>query len=259
MNGINRNAFFANTGLFQPKKEKDVDGKEQLFSGRGRTSERAAVKEGRNQIDTLQDIIDISGKSRQIQQAGYSKPSMQVQKEKTEAPKALNEEGIQEGVELSDSAKDLLGKLKEKYGDMDFYIANTGSDEENAYYLGQGKKKYSVLIDPATLEAMAADEDVLAKYEKILDGTDEMFDSIKEDIGKENMDKIHSVNITFDKDGKTSYIVELFEEMNKTSKEEQETAGKQEKEEKKTTRIKADSQEELIKKIKEKLEQQKKA
>lgn len=271
MNGINMNTFFANAGFFNPKKDKDIDGKQKGMPGTVKIPGKTVSKEEKSGIDKLQDTVDISGKSREIKQAGYSKPAMQVQKDETELPKTLNKDGVQNGVELSDAAKDLLAKLKEKYGNMDFYIANTSSDEEASYYLNQGRKDFSVLIDPETLEAMAADEDTLAKYEEILDGTGEMFDSIKEEIGEENMGKIRSINITFDKDGKTSYIVEMFDEMNKANKAEQQAANKADKnrvthkkptdkkDDRKTVRIKADTQEELIQKIKEKLAEQAKA
>lgn len=261
MNGINMNTFFANAGLFQSKKEKDVEGKQKSLFGNVKIPGKTVSKEEKNSIDKLQDVVDITGKSREIKQAGYSRPAMQAQKKEPELPKALDKDGIQEGVELSDSAKDLLARLKEKYGNMEFFIASTDSDDETSYYLSQGKKEFSVLIDPETLEAMAADDDVLAKYEEILDGTDEMFDSIKEEIGEDNMDKIHSINITFDKDGKTSYIVELFEEMDKANKAGQQAVKKAQnkKEDRKTVRIKAETQEELIQKIREKLAEQSKA
>lgn len=255
MNGINMNTFFSNVGLFQPKKNKGTADK---VSSLGKGTE----KESKSTNKTPQDTLDISGESRQIKNAGYSKPAMRVRKEE-EQLKPLNEKGVQEGVELSDAASSLLDRLKEKYGNMDFYIASTNSDDEAAYYLNQGSKEYSVLIDPETLEAMAEDEEVLAKYEDILNGTDEMFASIKDEIGEENMDKIHSINITFGKDGKNSYIIELFEEMNSVKRPDHgihkgndkvdKDKNKDKNKKPATTRIKADTQEELIEKLRAKL------
>ncbi len=70
-------------------------------------------------------------------------------------------------VELSDGAQKLLKKLKETYKDMDFMVAKYDSDEEAASYLSRGTKEYSVLIDPETLEKMAADEGTKKKYMNI--------------------------------------------------------------------------------------------
>ena len=68
-----------------------------------------------------------------------------------------------ESVELSDDAKDLLKRLKKKYGNMDFVVANYSSDEEAQRYLAGGTKDYSVLIEPEVLEKMAADEETEKK------------------------------------------------------------------------------------------------
>ena len=59
MNGINMNTFFANAGLFQPKKEKDVDGKQKSLFGNVKVPGQTVSKEEKNSIDRLQDGSDV--------------------------------------------------------------------------------------------------------------------------------------------------------------------------------------------------------
>lgn len=124
--------------------------------------------------------------------------------DRTSAKKA----GISGDVKLSDDAKKLLKQLKEKYGNMDFFVASYSSDEEAQAYLGRGTKEYSVLIDPETLEAMAADADVRKQYEDVLSGAGDKLEQLKEELG-EDADQVKSFGITIDNTGSVSYFAEL--------------------------------------------------
>ncbi len=115
---------------------------------------------------------------------------------------------VEDEVELSEAAKNLLAELKEKYGDIDFFVAEFSNDEEAQYYHNQSTKKYSCVIDPKTLEEMAADEAVKEKYVGIIDTADEKFDQVKEELG-EDADQIKRMGITVDKDGVVTYFAEL--------------------------------------------------
>ncbi len=115
---------------------------------------------------------------------------------------------VENEVELSEAAKNLLAELKEKYGDIDFFVAEFSNDEEAQYYHNQSTKKYSCVIDPKTLEEMAADEAVKEKYVEIIDTADEKFDRVKEELG-EDADQIKRMGITVDKDGVVTYFAEL--------------------------------------------------
>ena len=115
---------------------------------------------------------------------------------------------VEDEVELSEAAKNLLAELKEKYGDIDFFVAEFSTDEEAQYYHNQSTKKYSCVIDPQTLEEMAADEAVKEKYVGIIDTADEKFDQVKEELG-EDADQIKRMGITVDKDGVVTYFAEL--------------------------------------------------
>lgn len=115
---------------------------------------------------------------------------------------------VEDEVELSEAAKTLLAELKEKYGDIDFFVAEFSTDEEAQYYHNQSTKKYSCVIDPQTLEEMAADEAVKEKYVGIIDTADEKFDQVKEELG-EDADQVKRMGITVDKDGVVTYFAEL--------------------------------------------------
>ncbi len=115
---------------------------------------------------------------------------------------------VEDEVELSEAAKNLLAELKEKYGDIDFFVAEFSTDEEAQYYHNQSTKKYSCVIDPKTLEEMAADEAIKEKYVGIIDTADEKFDQVKEELG-EDADQIKRMGITVDKDGVVTYFAEL--------------------------------------------------
>ena len=86
---------------------------------------------------------------------------------------------------LSDKAKELLDKLKKTYNNMDFTVASYSSTEEAQRYLAGGTKEYSVLIDPALLEQMAADEEIEKKYTNLLESATNQLADIKEELGEE--------------------------------------------------------------------------
>lgn len=254
MNGINYSALLGNTELFG--QNRTTKSEKYTSSASSTLSKEDALK----QVMQNQDTVEISGQSREIPKAGYDRPKRAESKFKP-----IDENGIQEGVKLSKAARDLLEELREKYGDMDIYAANWSTDEEQQYYATLGSKKYSVLISPEALEAMAADEEVRAQYEAALSGADENFTKMKEALG-EDADQIQSYSITVDKDGKASYAVWLikdFAERNTTNAKELQESQKERIEEKRAERkkqekerlekIEADSIEELIAKVQERL------
>lgn len=105
---------------------------------------------------------------------------------------------------LSDRAKAYLKTLRERYTNMDFIIADYSSESEAQALLASGHGEYNVLIDSATLEQMASDESIRAKYEDILDHAGETFDGLKEELG-EDAGYIKQLGISIDASGKTTY------------------------------------------------------
>lgn len=265
MNGINYSTLLGNKGLFQ-QTDSTVEDKRVLGKIAGA---KVASKGQTEELKKNQDTVEINGQSREIPKAGYERPRNVAvnDNQKNEKYKKLDEEGIQEGIELSDDAKKLLAELKEKYADMDFSVVNWSSDEEQDYYASRTDKQYSVLIAPEALEAMAADEEVRARYEAVLDGAGENFEKIKEELGEEDAEQIHSFSITIDPNGKVSYAVQLLKDFAKNNqvdkkedaKEKQQERIEKKREEKKKDekerleKIEADSIEELVSAIKQKL------
>lgn len=270
MNGINYSSLLSNTGLFsnQANNREDVKVKGSVIGAGSKAVSKKADENKQTNAD--KDTYEYSGQTRGVK-AGYDRPK-RVTSEKGQEYKALDADGIQEGIELSDAAKDLLAELREKYGNMDIAVAEWSSDEEQDYYASLTTKEYSVLINPELLERMAADESVREQYESILSGAGEQFDTLQEELG-EDMDQIKGFRISIDQDGNVSYAVELLKQMAENSKtekkestlaeEQQERieekraerkrAEKERQEKHETEKLEASSLEELIAAIKEKL------
>lgn len=168
---------------------------------------------------------------------------------------------------LSKGAQDYLTQLKEKYNMADIIVADYHTDEEAGELMAGASKDYAIVITPDLLEKMAAEEDTRTKYEEILDMGLGKMDNIKEQLG-EDADKVSSIGMTIDKEGKVKYFAVLDEQREQDAKrmeEQKETRAKEKAEKKKAEEkerleeqrhaksrmITADSIEELIKKIKE--------
>lgn len=156
-------------------------------------------------------------------------------------------------VELSDRAKELLEELKKKYTNMDFMVADYETEEEAAQYLSRGTKEFSVLIDPDTLEQMAADEEVKNKYLAVIDESQATLKGMVEELDDEEEQQVKRVGISIHKDGTVSYFAEL-EEAGAKQKERIEKAkeAKAEETKKAEKEEKAEKQEELLKALGEK-------
>ena len=123
---------------------------------------------------------------------------------------ATSNSGVAEGVELSEAAQNLLNELKEKYSNMDFFVANYSSEEEAQEYLNRGTKEYSVLLDPDTLEAMAADEETKEKYMNLIDESTGKLDELKEKLAEENPDsEVTNIGISIDAEGNVKFFAQL--------------------------------------------------
>lgn len=136
----------------------------------------------------------------------------------------------QQDIRLSSNAKKLLEELKQTYGNMDFIVADYEGEEEAQEYLSRGTKEYSVLIDPETLEEMAANKDVKEKYLGIIEDATGKFSDIKEKLGDRAADVV-SLGVSIDKNGNVSYFAEL-EKMGEAQRERIEKAKEERQEEK---------------------------
>lgn len=202
----------------------------------------------------------------QAYQKNYYETSLQKKKNQ-EAGKAEQKGKVNAAnqPQLSEKAKALLEELKKTYTNMDFFVANYETDEEAASYLSRGTKEYSVLIDPETLEQMAADETVKEKYLGILDGAKGQLDDIREELADKG-ETVKNIGITIKDDGTVSYFANLEKnsemqreriEESKRQKQEEETKTENQtagnrwhpKEGIKKTTVQADSIEELLDRI----------
>ena len=246
MNGINYSSLLNNTGLFANQTNKDESALAGNITGvNRRTQSRKAAADSR-QTNADKDTYEYSGQTRDVK-AGYGRP----QRTESSGYKALDANGVQEGIELSDAAKNLLQELREKYGDMEFSVAQWSTDEEQDYYAGLTDKAYSVLINPELLEKMATDPAAREEYEAIISGAGDKFDTVKEELG-EDAEKVKGFSVTMDKDGNVSYAVKLLKDMEESSRVDKKT--EQERiEEKRADRKKAEKerQEKVVQKKQE--------
>ncbi len=250
MNGINYNTTLGSTGLYSNKTANNEVVKNAVNTVAGSADDKS--------VNTYQDTYE---HTEQVKKAGYERPKSVESKYK-----AIDANGVQEGIKISDKAQKLLKELREKYKNLDISVAEWSTDEEQEYYAGRTDKEFSVLINPELLEKMAADDSARAKYEEVLANAGKSMETMKNELG-EDADKVKNFSITMDADGKVKYAVQLIKDMTEKSKEsskasesdkqkeriEERRAEKKEKEKLETEKIEADSIENLIAAIKEKL------
>ena len=111
---------------------------------------------------------------------------------------------------LSKTAQEYLGKLKEKYGNVDFIIADYKTDAEADALLAAGKGEYNAVITPDLLERMAADEETAAKYEALIDQSIESIDTVKKELG-DDADMVDKFGTSVDSDGNLTLRAKLMD------------------------------------------------
>ncbi len=145
--------------------------------------------------------------------ATYTKPVAVAQKKDKEDDLQAKLHKTYEA--LSDEAKDYLATLKEKFGDIDFFVADCATDEEMSRYFAMGTKKYSCVISSSLIEQMATDETARTKYEGIIANAGEEIEEMKaeaaEELGEEAAEKIEYVGFTVDDNGMVEYFARLKE------------------------------------------------
>lgn len=117
---------------------------------------------------------------------------------------------------LSKKAQNLLEKLRQTYGNMDFMVADFDSSKEAREILSRGTKEVSVLFSSKELEKMASDE----KYEKEcmerVHGALRMSEQINREFGfqsvfdtsRENV-QITKLGIAWNEDGTMTFFADL--------------------------------------------------
>ena len=157
------------------------------------------------------------GSVTQQPKATYTKP-MAVTQKKEDKKDDLQAKLDKTYEALSDEAKDYLATLKEKFGDIDFFVANCETDEEMGRYFAMGTKKYSCVISSDLIEKMATDEASREKYEKIIanagEQIEEMKEEAKEELGEEAAEQIEFVGFKVDDNGMVEYFAKLRDDNN---------------------------------------------
>lgn len=149
-----------------------------------------------------------------------------------------------EKVNLSDRAKELLKELQKKYGNMDFMVANYETEEEASTLLSRGTKEYSVLIDPDTLEKMAAEEDEKQKYMNLLDEATSTLTDMKKQL-EESGEQVTRLGVALGEDGIVSYFAHL-EKMSEKQREYIENAREARKQERAEEKASKEAKEDTV-------------
>lgn len=174
--------------------------------------------------------------------------NQQQKSSKTEETKNTNstKSTTSQTQKLSKKAQEVLNKLKDKYGNMDFFVSDTTDDDEAKQIMSRGTKEYSVLISSDELEKMANDESYYNDRIKDIDGAVDMSKQIKDQFGyesaygKENGTQISQIGIKLNNDGTATYFVEL-EKLSEKQKERIESAKEKKAQDKKAEEKKTDS------------------
>ena len=109
--------------------------------------------------------------------------------------------------QLSDKAQAYYKELQEKYSDLDFVLVDDasveGAEEEAAKYANGNK--IMVLVDEATIEKMAEDEEYRTQYEGIIENGVKQLDSMQNQFGNV-ASNVKTFGIRVNNDGTTSYF-----------------------------------------------------
>ena len=175
------------------------------------------VQDGKVPYRNEEEAASYEGSVPQQTKATYTKPVAVTQK-KEEKKDDLQAKLDKTYEALSSEAKDYLATLKEKFGDIDFFVADCTSDEEMGRYFAMGTKKYSCVISSSLIERMATDEEAREKYEKIIanagEQIEEMKEEAKEELGEEVAEQIEFVGFKVNDNGVVEYFAKLRDDNN---------------------------------------------
>ncbi|MBD5096042.1 MAG: hypothetical protein HDT40_03380 [Lachnospiraceae bacterium] len=159
-------------------------------------------------------------------------------------------------VELSDKAKDYYGKLKSKFGNMEFILVSEDMKSQvqaNAAAYGNANKQV-VLINAEKLEMMANDESYRKKYEEIIAMSQLKLQEAKNSLTSSGA-SLKNFGMSVDSNGKATFFATV-EKANKKAAEKKQAAKKAAKaKEKKRAEDKAKEKKLEEKRAKEKAEE----
>ena len=163
--------------------------------------------------------------------------------------------------QLSEKAQTLLKKLRETYGDMDFFVADFNKGDNAKNILSKAGKEFSVILTVEELEKMASDEKYEKEYMEKVQGARRMSEQVNKEYGFTSVfgeaagrTKVNKIGISINEDGTTTFFAEL-EKAGQQQRERIESAREEKLAERKkqagqTMMVQADSIEELVEQIK---------
>ena len=136
------------------------------------TKNSAAEKNSFAQVGSADYSVELSGKGLNALQTS------QVDNSADDISSLLVDES-----KLSGKAQNLLGKLREKYGDYNFIIANDVKDPTK--FAANSERTYSVILSEEEIEKMAADEEFSDKImENVQKATGELEELSEHSLGE---------------------------------------------------------------------------
>ena len=156
-------------------------------------------------------------------------------------------------VQLSDKAKDYLGKLQSKFGNMEFITVSKDMKtavKQNAAAYGNANKMV-VLIDEEKLERMATDESFRKKYEGIIESSQTKMMQAKMGLSSSGS-SIKNFGMSVDENGNESFFATVTKLQNTQKKRiKKKAAEKKEQKIKDKKKAEKEAREKRIEKIKE--------
>lgn len=170
---------------------------------------------------------------------------------------------------LSKKAQDYLKNLRSQYKDYDFFVGNTADDLKSLSK--SGKKEFSIILSNDEIEKMASDEKYAKEKLDAMDGAIKMSRKISEENGFNAASKaadgkdftVEKLTVEIDDKGNSKFfaelkktntkVKELQERIHEKRAEEKKAADKkasEKKDEPESTKLEADTLEDLIEKIK---------
>lgn len=139
--------------------------------------------------------------------------------QKNSVDDAAEKNSVVDEKKLSTKAQNLLDKLREKYGDYDFIIADNVDDPQS--FSQKSERNYSVILSTEEIEKMAEDDEyadkVMGQVDKAVGVMDKILDEPLED-GVQ----FSSLAVSIDDDGN----MKLFASLEKITEEQNERAEK---------------------------------
>lgn len=214
--------------------------------------------------DLMQNILDHAlNHSGSGEKFGVKFVELVKKAEKAVSAYDAKKESVEDAVgetQLSEKAQTLLKKLRDTYGNMDFFVADFGKGDNVKDFLSKAGKEFSVILTVEELEKMASDKKYEKEYMDKVQGARRMSEQINKEYGVTSVGevasrtKVRKIGISINEDGTTTFFAEL-EKSGQQQREwienaKEEKLAERKKQAEQTMMVQADSTVELIGRIK---------